>query len=380
MFSLADAAGKVANDTADMAQTVGVSVEALEGLTYGAKMTTTSVEAMTNGLRLLSKNAMAAAQGGQAQAEAFSKVGVSLTGANGKLKTADELMMDVADKFEAMPDGMQKTASAMALFGRSGAALIPMLNEGKKKLREYSEEGVALSAVNESLIAKSELLAFAQTRFHASLENLKTTIGGAVMPAVTELLGKFNEWYMLNKDNITQQLGDALNALVPVLRVSASALLTMVEAGTFLVNMVGGGANAVKLLTGALVGLFAMGVVANFTKIVEAVVLLKNAVMALALWEGVATGGMSLLIGAGAAGLTYAAMSSMEQGGDQFKSTGGRSAGAKYTTNNFNVAPTVNVDARGQRRSSAAATHDGVTQAMRDSWARTAAAAAGANN
>ena len=40
------------------------------------------------------------------------------------------VMMQVADAFKKMPDGAEKAGLAMKLFGKSGADLIPLLNEG----------------------------------------------------------------------------------------------------------------------------------------------------------------------------------------------------------------------------------------------------------
>jgi hypothetical protein len=67
---------------------------------------------------------------------ALSKLGISMNDATGKMKATDQIMLEVADKFKDMPDGVGKTALAIQLFGRSGAAMIPMINGGRKAIED----------------------------------------------------------------------------------------------------------------------------------------------------------------------------------------------------------------------------------------------------
>jgi hypothetical protein len=49
----------------------------------------------------------------------------------------------VAEKFSRMQDSTTKTALAIQIFGKGGAALIPFLNEGKEgleRLRQVSDD------------------------------------------------------------------------------------------------------------------------------------------------------------------------------------------------------------------------------------------------
>lgn len=61
----------------------------------------------------------------------------------------DDALRQVIDRFSKMEDGPAKTAEAMALFGRSGAALIPILNSGNVEIdatiQRFRELGIVLS-------------------------------------------------------------------------------------------------------------------------------------------------------------------------------------------------------------------------------------------
>ena len=121
----------------DLSQKTGVSVEALSRFSKAAKVSGTDVEGVTKALVKLSKG-LVEAKNGQGQAgEALKSMGISATDASGKLKDTDQIMLEISNKFKAMPNGAEKTALALQLFGRSGADLIPMLNMGGEAIGKF---------------------------------------------------------------------------------------------------------------------------------------------------------------------------------------------------------------------------------------------------
>src|SRR5690606_41954766 len=71
---------------------------------------------------------------------AFDAIGVSVTNADGSLRDTEEVMLDVADRFEKIEDGAAKAAIAQELFGRSGTNLIPFLNQGRAGIEALKKE------------------------------------------------------------------------------------------------------------------------------------------------------------------------------------------------------------------------------------------------
>ena len=144
-----------------LSQKTGVSVEALAQFKKAASTSGTDIETVAKAIAKLSKGMFEAAQTGKGPtADALKTLGISATDATGKLRSADAVMLDIATKFKGMPDGVQKTALAMQLFGKSGAELIPMLNMGgeaidkmkvkmttafAERAQEYSAKLTALS-------------------------------------------------------------------------------------------------------------------------------------------------------------------------------------------------------------------------------------------
>lgn len=120
------------NKMYDLSQKTGVSVEALSRFSKAAKVSGTDIDTVAKAAQKFSR----ALVEGTAN-EALRSIGINARDASGKLKPTSDLMLEIADRFKAMPDGAQKTALAIQLFGRSGAELIPTLNMGAKAISDY---------------------------------------------------------------------------------------------------------------------------------------------------------------------------------------------------------------------------------------------------
>lgn len=150
---------KSAIDAADKldetAQKVGVGVEALSSLTFAARMSGVEAGTLNTALTKLSRSISEAQNPTSEAANAFKALGVSVKDSDGKLKSADAVLKEMAKRFESAPDGVNKTAVAMALLGKNGAEMIPMLNQGADGITKLQEEAEALGITIDEQTAKA---------------------------------------------------------------------------------------------------------------------------------------------------------------------------------------------------------------------------------
>lgn len=137
--------GKTVLDNAghlhDMAEASGVSASKLQELQVAAKASGADLDTLGTGLKKLSKNLVEAAGNPSSEAAAaFRAMGIAITDASGNLKSTDVILGELADKFAGYEDGPEKVAIAMTLLGKSGADLIPMLNNGSKGFEEFGRQ------------------------------------------------------------------------------------------------------------------------------------------------------------------------------------------------------------------------------------------------
>jgi len=125
----------------DLSQRTGVSVESLAKFNKAADTSGTDIDAVAKSLGRLSKGLYETATTGKgATADALNTLGISAKDAAGNLKSADQVTLEIANKFKAMPDGVEKTALAMQLFGKSGAEMVPLLNMGGTAIDSLSSK------------------------------------------------------------------------------------------------------------------------------------------------------------------------------------------------------------------------------------------------
>jgi hypothetical protein len=162
---------------------LGVPIEQLSALAYAADLSDVSFEALSKSVGKLSKSMTeAAAKPTGDAANAFRALGISVTDANGRLKSSDDVLGEVADKFSGLKDGAGKTAVSMALFGKTGADLIPMLNDGRDGLKEMKDEAEKFGLILDAKTGK------AAEDFNDNITRLKAAWTGLVTQSMSQVL------------------------------------------------------------------------------------------------------------------------------------------------------------------------------------------------
>lgn len=173
-----------------LSQRTGISVEELSELAHAGNLADVPVEALSIGLKKLAVNMADAARDTGDAKDAFKALGISVTNADGSLKSSNQVMLEVADRFAAMEDGAGKTALAVKIFGRAGDQMIPLLNQGSAGLRENAEEARKLGIVwSTDLARKAEELNDNLTRLkQAFIGMAREGIIDAAIPALNEFI------------------------------------------------------------------------------------------------------------------------------------------------------------------------------------------------
>lgn len=163
----------------DLSQKIGISVETLAGLQLAAAQNGLSLESMATGVKKLSVYMTE-------HGDKLRKVGIDA-------KTADGAMLQLADLFSKMPDGVQKTALAVELFGKAGTDMIPMLNQGSVALGGMIEKGKQLNPITTEMAKQADL-------FNDQMEELKlhsagvgTSLTNSLLPALNAIISRLNE-------------------------------------------------------------------------------------------------------------------------------------------------------------------------------------------
>ena len=177
-----------------LSQKTGASATDLSRLEYAAELSDVKVESLGVGLQRLAR-AMEEAQAGTGPgSDALKRLGLSATDATGHLQPMRDVLLAVADRFSHMENGASKTALAMDLFGRSGADLIPLLNQGRDGIAKLEEEADRLGyTMSEEGVRAAQAYDDAMKRFHAEMGGLQRSLALELMPALTDVADAFTQ-------------------------------------------------------------------------------------------------------------------------------------------------------------------------------------------
>ncbi|MGX9966066.1 phage tail tape measure protein [Roseomonas sp. F4] len=194
----------------DLANRLGISANALSGLQYAAQLAGVPAEALGSSLERLQRGLAEAAAGNNDNLAAlFRRLGISLRDSNGRLRTAADIMPQLADGFARNTNAATRTRMAMALFGRAGGPLINVLRGGSDALREQMAEWERLHGTvgNDAVQAQAEM--------GDSLDRVSTAIGGVrfalasrLAPVMIPLLDRLATWISNNRELIATRVAE----------------------------------------------------------------------------------------------------------------------------------------------------------------------------
>lgn len=127
----------------EMAERTGLAVDVLSELDYAAKMNGRSLEDVQAALNRVAVKATDAATGNKTAALAFDALGVSVKNTDGSMRSSLEITQDIGAAFRGIQDPTLKAALAVEMFGKSGPALVPLI----EKMEDARAEARDLGAV-----------------------------------------------------------------------------------------------------------------------------------------------------------------------------------------------------------------------------------------
>jgi hypothetical protein len=186
ILAAANAFATLGSEIYDMSQRTGIAAESLSVLRYAAEQTGTDTASLETALKKMQKTIASGAGGSKEAQKALAMLG--LTAADLANMTPEQQLGVIADRLMAIKDPAQRTAAAMAIFGKAGTAIIPMLNQGSAGLAAMEARARELGLVMDGQTAeKADRLGDAITDVRLALKMAFIQIGSAVAPILTTI-------------------------------------------------------------------------------------------------------------------------------------------------------------------------------------------------
>lgn len=208
------------------AKIIGVTTDELQKFNYAAKMSDVSTEGMQTAIQKMNN--------GLAQLKVHSgTIESGLKHINPQLmmqlrtaKDSQSAFMMVADAIAKTESPQKRAAIAMAVFGKAGQDMIPMLLKGKAGISELMAETSKYSGImSKEAIEASEKYADAMKHMTGTMQSLKSSAITPLLTAITPYLDELVEWVNTNRQliktdikNFVTGASQAIKIIIPLAR------------------------------------------------------------------------------------------------------------------------------------------------------------------
>lgn len=244
LAGLTVSASNYADDLITQATFTRQTTDDLQKYAYAARFIDVEVNTLTKSMGKNIKSMDSARKGSAAYADAYKKLGVSVTDANGELRNSNDVYWDCIDALGSIQNETERDALAMQLFGKSAQELNSVIEAGSEAFKELGDEaeqmGFILSedAVNR-LGAFNDKLQVLQ----AGAEGLKNAASLIALPFLDTLAGegipimtKFSKAVMDAEGDVTK-MADALGeGISDVLNLIVEKLPEFIDMGVQMVT------------------------------------------------------------------------------------------------------------------------------------------------
>ena len=268
----------------DAATKVGGTARDIQRYGYAAKMSGSSQEELNACLGIFSKNLANAVQGkNKTLVNVFKQLGISMTDANGKMRTTTELLPDIANAMRSQATESQKAYIATQLFGRGGQSLIQMLEGGAEGLNALTAEAERMGiVVDQDGVDSAKAFGDNLDRLKFSLLGVSLSIGQHIIPIIEPMINAFREWIITNREMIATAIVDYCREFAETLKqIDFKALVTTMIDFVKQCNSIFKALGGLKTVAIVVSAIFASKLLTSIFGIVSAVGALTKAVWGL---------------------------------------------------------------------------------------------------
>lgn len=194
-LSYAASAANAVDQTNDLAQRLGMSVESLQALQMAAKLS--GVDDATGALQKLTVAIGNAAESGNT--EAFTKLGLDFQQL--QAMSPEEQFKAVQSAIAALPTPAERAAAAVSLFGKSGVELLPLMSQNLAEIEERMKRLGAIVGTDqvEAIASMNDSLDMVKATFDGIIGTVVGNLAPVVESLAEELLGFVESFNVANE-------------------------------------------------------------------------------------------------------------------------------------------------------------------------------------
>ena len=200
----------------------GIATDKLQEYMYAAELVDVSTETLTKSMAKQIKSMKAVQDGTKLSVEAYDKLGVSVTNADGSLRDSDTVYWEVIDALGKIENETERDALAMQILGKSAQELNPLIEQGAARMNELGEQAQAAGYVmSDDMLNAYGALDDQLQYLSVGATAAKNALGTVLLPVLTDLategnalLGEFTNG-ILDANGDISKMSDVIGGILP---------------------------------------------------------------------------------------------------------------------------------------------------------------------
>jgi hypothetical protein len=247
---------KAINTTADLATRLDLTYAELAGLELAAQRAGVGTDQLSGALTKADVTLVKALQGSKEANEVFKLLGLSAAELNNQ--SPGERFAEISDAISSLPTAAERSAAAIALFGKGGAELVPLFNAGAGAIRAATSDADAFGlALTGAQAADVKAMNDSFARGFDAVKGITDQVVAYLAPTVATFVDQFSTFIAdVGGANIGQRIGDGLVAGAEYVAGVADGMIAGLSTVWTYVSSVGDQWNAVTAFLNRVGGFF----------------------------------------------------------------------------------------------------------------------------
>jgi hypothetical protein len=219
----------------DVSKKLGVTTDFLQEFGFAAREVGVNTESAEMGLQRFTRRVAEAQNGTGELLPVLNQYNIALKESDGTTRSAEAVLMDYANAVKAAQSPQERLRMAFKAFDSEGAALVSILSNGERGLRDYADRARELGQVlDQDTISQLALAENELERFATSATIQMGKLVGGLRKLRNEMTGAFNEDSFDLVRNFSNALKSAesvkeLEAVESQIKETASTLLSVTD-------------------------------------------------------------------------------------------------------------------------------------------------------
>jgi len=230
MYAMTKGTAESYDKVQKLSDQLGVSTEFLSKMQVAAEFSGVAVGTLNKSTAMLQVRIGEAARGIGEGKDAFESLGVALKDTSGRMKTAEQIMPELADAFHNVSNATERAEIASKIFGQRGMAMLQMFKEGKDGLEAMTDEAERFGlVVSAKAGANAAEFNDSLTRMQGAFKGVKNAIAEKLMPTLSGLQNRFANFIAENREKMVEFAETFLISMAHMAEKGAYAVAFLVD-------------------------------------------------------------------------------------------------------------------------------------------------------